>query len=70
MTDLFSYHLAKQQLADLRRTAGETQLRTTRSSHRALTSSRKLITGLFTPTSTLRKARRRPARRRISRAGK
>jgi hypothetical protein len=70
MTDLFSYHLAKQQLADLRRTAGETQLRATRSSHRVLTSSRKLVTSLFTYTSTLRKPRRRPPRHRISRAGK
>jgi hypothetical protein len=52
MTDLFAYHVAKEQMADLRRTAGQTRLRRTASNHRALTSSRRVITRVLSRVST------------------
>lgn len=52
MTDLFAYHLAKQQLADLRRTAGETRLVSTARGHGAVANSRTLVGGLLTRFSS------------------
>jgi hypothetical protein len=43
MTDLFAYHLAKDQLADLRRTAGETRLVSTVRGDGALPNRRTLV---------------------------
>ncbi len=42
MTDLFSYHLARDQMADLRRTAGQTRLTTT-TNHRSLTNGHRVV---------------------------
>jgi hypothetical protein len=69
MTDLFAYHVAKQQLTEARRTAGETRLTSTSNNHRALTSSRRLIAGLLRSASTARTVRQRLPKRRIPHEG-
>jgi hypothetical protein len=46
MTDLFSYHLAKQHLEDVRRTAGQTRLVPTGREHHGPTKAGRLITGV------------------------
>ena len=48
MTDLFTYHLAKDQLTDLRRTSGETRLVSTVRCNGALPNRRTLVGSLLT----------------------
>ena len=64
MTDLFAYHAAKEQMADLRRTAGQNRLTTTASHDRWLTNSRRLISralGRISNKRSIRHRRFRPA---------
>ena len=46
MTDLFAYHLAKQQLSDLRQTAGQERLARTVSNHQTHTPNWRLMNGV------------------------
>ena len=52
MTDLFAYHAAKEQMTDLRRTAGQTQLTSTADHRRSLTNSRSAISRVLSRMST------------------
>jgi len=52
MTDLLAYHVAKQQITDLRRTAGHTRLTSTARSPRALTNGQRLISRMLSRVST------------------
>lgn len=52
MTDLLAYHIAKDQMADLRKTAGETRLTSTTHNHRSLTSGRRVIRRMLGRMST------------------
>jgi hypothetical protein len=51
MTDLFAYDAAREQMADIRRTAGQTRLPTSSSNARALTNGRRLIAAMVTRVS-------------------
>jgi len=52
MTDLFAYHVAKEQMAELRRTAGQTRLTTAASHSRSLTNSHRVIRRVLSRVST------------------
>jgi hypothetical protein len=52
MTDLFAYHVAKEQMADVRRSAGQIRLVRTAGNHRALTNSRRVITRVLSRLAT------------------
>lgn len=52
MTDLFAYHIAKEQMADLRRTAGQTRPTTTANHRRSLTNSHRAIARVRSRIST------------------
>jgi hypothetical protein len=52
MTDLFAYHVAKQQMADLRRTSGQTRLTSTAPIPRTLTNGHRVISGVLSRMST------------------
>jgi hypothetical protein len=62
MTDLFGYHAAREQMADLRRTAGQTRLVTSSGHARALRNGRRLIAAMLSRVSAARSsADREPA---------
>ena len=52
MTDLFAYHVAREQMADVRRTAGQTRLTSTANNHRSLRTSYRVISRLLSRMST------------------
>jgi hypothetical protein len=52
MTDLLAYHVARDQMSDLRRTAGQTRLTSTSNRHRSLTNSHRVISRALTRIST------------------
>jgi hypothetical protein len=61
MTDLFAYHAAKEQMTELRRTAGQTRLTTTANHRRSLTNSHRVISRLLSRVSTALSIDRRTA---------
>jgi hypothetical protein len=58
MTDLFAYHVARDQMTDLRRTAGQVRL-TTVSNRRSLTNSHRVISPVLSRISTALSINRR-----------
>jgi hypothetical protein len=61
MTDLLAYHVAKDQMTDLRRTAGQARLTATTHNHRSLTNSHRAITRVLSRISTVLSIDYRPA---------
>jgi hypothetical protein len=61
MTDLFAYHAAKEQMADLRRTAGQNRLTTTANHDRWLTNTRRVISRVLGSISNTRSIHHRTA---------
>lgn len=53
MTDLFAYHVAKEQMAELRRTAGQTRLTTAANNRRSLTNSHRVISRVLSRVSSV-----------------
>jgi hypothetical protein len=51
MSDLFAYHVAKEQMTQVRRTAGQTRLTSTANHHRSLTNFRRVISRLLSRIS-------------------